>query len=225
MPIRINLLAEAQAAEEIRRKDPVKRTIWLAVIVVILVLVWSSSLQVKVMTQNAKLGNLEAKLSSRTNEYQLIISNKKKLDDANDKVAALQRLAASRFLYANLLDALQRTTVEGIQLTRLKIDHAFDVVAEVKSSKADDKVIPGKPASSTEKIILILDAKDSSRNPGGDQVKKFKEAIAESAYFKNSNITTNGILLKNLSAPQPDVESGKSVVQFTFECRLPEKVR
>ncbi|MDB6122709.1 MAG: hypothetical protein JWQ71_1702 [Pedosphaera sp.] len=225
MPIRINLLAEAQAAEDIRRRDPVKRTIWAAVFIVILVLVWSSSLQVKVMTENSRLSSLEGKLSSRTNEYQLIISNKKKLDEANDKIAALNRLAANRFLYATLLDAIQHTTVEGIQLSRLKIEHNFDLTAEVKPTKSDDKVIPGKPATSTEKVILILDAKDSSHNPGGDQVNRFKDAIAQSAYFKTNRIGTNGILLKNLSAPQLDGELGKQAVQFTFDCRFPEKVR
>ena len=38
MPIRINLLAEAQAAEEMRRKDPVKRAVWIGGFVIFLVL-------------------------------------------------------------------------------------------------------------------------------------------------------------------------------------------
>ena len=36
MPIRLNLLAEAQAAEEARRRDPVKRAIWLAALIIAL---------------------------------------------------------------------------------------------------------------------------------------------------------------------------------------------
>jgi hypothetical protein len=225
MPIQINLLAEAQAAEEIRRKDPVKRTIYAAVFVVILVLVWSSSLQVKVMTENSKLSNMEATLSSRTNEYQVIISNKKKLDEANERIAALHRLTANRFLYATLLDALEHTSVEGVQIQRLRIEHGYEVLPEVKPSTVDGKFIPGKPGKSTEKIQLVLDAKDTSRNPGGDQVNKFKEVIGESAYFKCNKISTNEIMLKNLATPQLDGETGKPFVQFTFECRYPEKVR
>jgi len=42
MPIRLNLLAEAQAAEEARRRDPVKRAIWIGALLVSVVLVWSS---------------------------------------------------------------------------------------------------------------------------------------------------------------------------------------
>ena len=47
MPIHLNLLAEAQAAEEERRRNPVKRAIWIAILFVVLILVWSSSLQLK----------------------------------------------------------------------------------------------------------------------------------------------------------------------------------
>ena len=49
MPIRINLLAEAKAAEELRRHDPVKRVIFVGALAVALTLVWSSSLQLQTM--------------------------------------------------------------------------------------------------------------------------------------------------------------------------------
>ena len=41
MPIHINLLAEAQAAEELRRRDPVKRAIFIGISLVIVALMWS----------------------------------------------------------------------------------------------------------------------------------------------------------------------------------------
>jgi hypothetical protein len=47
MPIRLNLLAEAQAAEEARRKDPVKRVIWIGVLLMSVLMAWSLSLQFK----------------------------------------------------------------------------------------------------------------------------------------------------------------------------------
>ena len=71
MPIRINLLAEAQAAEDLRRRDPVKRSIYVAVCFVVMVLVWISSLQVKIMADNSRLGKFleQSRLNGRTNEY------------------------------------------------------------------------------------------------------------------------------------------------------------
>ena len=43
MPIRINLLSEALAEEDLRRRDPVKRAIFIGVFLVALSLVWFSS--------------------------------------------------------------------------------------------------------------------------------------------------------------------------------------
>ena len=64
MPIRINLLAEAQAAEEMRRKDPVKRSIWVGSFLVFLVLLWGFSLQVKIMVTRSEMSALNVKWKS-----------------------------------------------------------------------------------------------------------------------------------------------------------------
>ena len=226
MPIRINLLAEAQAAEESRRRDPVKRAGIVAVCLVVMVLVWISSLQVRIMADNSQLGNLQAKLSSRTNEYVQILNNKKKLVEVNSQLTALNRLAANRFLQATLLNSLLHATVDGIQITRLRTEQAFDVTAEVKLQMEGTKVlVPAKPAKVTEKIKLILEAKDTSAAPGNEQINKFKETLAHTAYFQAQQISTNNVLLKNLSPPQLDNESGKPYVLFSLECLYPDRNR
>ncbi len=226
MPIRINLLAEAQAAEEVRRRDPVKRAGLVAVCLVVMVLVWMSSLQVKILADNSHLGNLQAKLSSRTNDYVQILNNKKKLVEVREQLAALNRLAANRFLHATLLNSLLHASVEGIQITRLHTDQGFDVTAEVKLYMEGNKVVvAAKPATSTEKIRLLLDAKDTSANPGNEQINKFKETLAQTAYFQAQHISTNNVLLKNLSTPQLDNESGKPYVLFNLECLYPDRIR
>src|SRR5262249_10901037 len=155
-------------AEDLRRKDPVKRAVWAGVIIVCGVLVWSSSLQVKVMTQNGKVSRLEASLGSRTNSYQQVLKDKKQLGDATEKMEALNKLSIKRLMRAKLMDALQHTSVEGIQPTRVRVEQSFEVTPAVKA--ADNK--PGRPASSTERTLLVLEAKDTSANPGGDQVNK-----------------------------------------------------
>ncbi|HEX4644144.1 MAG TPA: hypothetical protein VH598_00890 [Verrucomicrobiae bacterium] len=226
MPIRINLLAEAQAAEEQRRRDPVKRAVLVAVGLVFLMLVWGGSLQVKLITYNVRLNGLETKLDSQTNAFQQIQSNQAKLNVINQKLGALHQLATNRFLAANVLNALQQSTQEGIQLMRLRTEQTYIFTEEVKPSKTDTgKSIPGKPATSTERIVVSMEAKDTSPNPGGDLVGKFKNTLAESAYFQNVSISTNDILLKHLDAPVFDNESGKAFVLFSFECRYPEKTR
>ena len=75
MPIRINLLAEAQALEDARRRDPVKRVILAGVFAIVLILVWSSSLMVRTMIGKGELSQLEGSLNSRTNAYRQILEN------------------------------------------------------------------------------------------------------------------------------------------------------
>src|SRR5262245_51495123 len=100
MPIRLNLLAEAQAAEDLRRRDPVKRAMWIAALLVCLVLVWSSSLQLKAIVLSRQVSSDENKMKAFTNDFQQVIANQKKMQDVTHKLAALQELATNRFLQA-----------------------------------------------------------------------------------------------------------------------------
>jgi hypothetical protein len=225
MPIRINLLAESQAAEEIRRRDPVKRAIWVGVCVVVMVLVWSSSLQVKIMADSGHLSNLEGKLASHTNEYTRILENEHKLAESNEKLKALNELAARRFLQANMLDAFQHSPVEGIQINRLHTDQTYEVMPEIPTTRGDNgKMIPGRPGMATERIKLYIDARDGSTNPGIMQVNKFKDIISQTSYFEKERISSNRITLKNITSPTFDNETQKSFVLFSLECPYEDRV-
>ena len=225
MPIRINLLAEAQAAEELRRRDPVKRALCIGGLIVAVVLFWSSSLQLKMMSNKDKLGAMEAALNSQTNGYQEVIAGQKRLVESEQKLAALQRLATNRFLWASVLNQLQQTTVNDVDLLHLKGEQTYLLTEAVKPRTNEFKaVLPGKPATVTEKIALILKAKDLGPGPG-DQVARFKEAIANAPYFQLLLGKTNEVKLTSLSAPQLDPDAGKPSVSFTLECPFPAKVR
>src|SRR4030095_16615964 len=104
MPIRLNLLAEAQAAEEMRRRDPVKRTIWVGAILVSLMLAWSSSLQLKAMIAANEAGRVEGQMNQNSNSYKAVLDDLKRKDDLQGKVRALCRLSTNRFLQGNLLN-------------------------------------------------------------------------------------------------------------------------
>jgi hypothetical protein len=219
MPIRINLLAEAQAAENLRRRDPVKRFIYAGALVVALALAVSSWLQLKVMLANKDFEQVKAQITNRSNGSQRVQSEQKEIGVAKMKLAALQRLTASRFLDGNLLNALQLSTVDGVALTRLRVQQSYQLSKETGSNSSKFK----KPATVTENIVVLLDAQDSSANPG-DQVNKFKDAIANQSYFKTMLDPTNGVLLTSLSAPQ-SASDGRTVVSFTIECHYPEYTR
>lgn len=225
MPIRLNLLAEAQAAEESRRRDPVKRAIWVAGLLVALMLVWSSSLQLNAMMANKDLGRVEAEMNSHTNEYQKVLNNQKKSAEIKMKLGALHQLATNRFLNGTVLNALQQTTIDDVQIVRIKVTQDYVITEETKPRTNANRVLPGKPATVTEKIVLSLDGNDLSASPG-DQINKFREALASNAYFKEVLGRTNEVTLKQQSGPQVSSEgTGKALVLFTLECRYPEKTR
>lgn len=223
MPIRINLLAEAQAAEEMRRKDPVKRAMWVGALLVLVMLVWSSSLQLKSMLARGELSRIEGELSTRSNDFRTVLEQQQQLNEVNMKLQSLASLATNRMLFGNMLDALQHSVVQDVQLVRMRADQNY-VIADALKPKTNTagKITPGRPATATEKITVTLEARDTAPVPG-DQVNKYRGAIAEYAYFKQA-MTTNEVRLANMSAPQKGLD-GKPFVLFTLECKYPEVTR
>jgi hypothetical protein len=224
MPIQINLLAESQALEELRRRDPVKRAIWIGVCLVAIMLIWSGSLQLKATIAQKGLSRVESDIAAHAAAYQVVQANQKKLDDVSSKLGKLRQLATNRFLNGTALNALQQTTVDDVQLVHFRIDQKYELAEATKAkTNADERVTPGRPASATEKITLTLDARDTSANPG-DQVNRLKQSVSDSVYFKDALGKTNQVRLTNLQPPQMGSD-GKPLVLFTLECRLPERTR
>jgi hypothetical protein len=225
MPIRLNLLAEAHAAEEERRRDPVKRSVWLASLLIALILAWSSYLQLRTALASSDVSRVEAQLGARTNEFQQILDHQKKTAEMNEKLRVLRLLTANRFLNGTLLNALQQTTAQDVQLLRLKVDQIYTRVEATKARTNEDNVVTkARPASATERIEVNLDGIDSAANPG-DQVGLVKIVLATNAYFKEMLTQTNSINLRSLSPVQVAPVTGKPCVMFSLECRYPEKTR
>src|SRR5690348_13753192 len=108
MPIRINLLAEQQAAEEARRRDPVKRALWVGGGLVTLTIFWIVLLQMRLASARAELSRYEAKLQAveeNSKEARLQWASASQIET---RIANLQRYSTNRFFSATLLDALQQ---------------------------------------------------------------------------------------------------------------------
>jgi hypothetical protein len=220
MPIQINLLAEAQALEDQRRRNPTKRVILGGTLAIIAVLAYSAWLLTQSMVAKSTVTRLVGELNSRTNAYSQILENRKKLDDDTRKLAALTAYATNRFLVGTLLNELQHVGVDHVQLTRLKLEHDY---VTIESKASTDKRAPVPPPKITEKITLTLSARDDSPNPG-DAVNKFQEALAALPYFQNALRNSAGFRLTNLGAPQSDAD-GRSFILFTLQARYPEITR
>ena len=215
MPIHINLLAEAQAAEEMRRHDPVKRATFFGASLVVLALVWSGIVEINVVLVRESLAATQSEIASKTNAFQQVQMEVRQAGQNRFKLTALQKLQAARFLQGNLLNALQQATVDGVQLTRLRLDQSYSVMAASGDKTNDDHI--------RERIVLHLSARDSSANPGG-QVNKFQTTIAKQPYFGAMLSKTNAVQLSGSpSALQTD--ASKPYVTFALDCYFPDQIR
>ncbi len=211
-------------AEELRRRDPVKRAIWVGVLLIAAVLAWTSVLQARITLQRSQVSRLQNSITRMQADYSSIVNNQKSLAEARQKLAALERLSTNRYLSANLLDALQRAYVQDVRVIKLKTDFKYVMTEATKPKTNAFTVIEGKPATATEQITVHIEAIDSSANPG-DQVNDYKETVASLEHLDEVfRETTPEVRLTGLTPPQPD-GNGRPYVLFTLECNYPEKVR
>lgn len=213
MPIHINLLAEERAAEEMRRRDPVKRAIFIGISLVVVALLFGAWRAGAALLVKGKLATVQTLIDAKTNAYSHADSDLKKIALIKGRLTALEKLQQARFLQGNLMNALQHSTVDGVQLTHLRLDQSYNTVQNPKT----------KTVTITEKKLLHLDARDFSENPG-DQVQVFKDTIAKNPYFQSVLGRTNAVQLTGPpSALQTDI--GKPYVTFSLECRFPDITR
>lgn len=222
MPIRINLLAEDQAAEELRRKDPVRRAICIGAACAGLMAAVSLVVQSQTLAANHRVAGLSDHIQAVTNDFAAVMRDTERLKQARLNMRGLELLAAERFLNGSLLNALQQTTLEGVQLVRLRTEFDYTLVGEARSRTDAAKVL--KAATAAERIGILIEARDSSPNPG-DQMARFRSALSSQPHLSTLISTNNEFRLINLAPLQVAPGTDRLSVQFTLESRLPEKIR
>lgn len=223
MPIRLNLLAESQALEDMRRRDPVKRALLVGIGLVTIAVVWSASLFVKAVAYKTEISSLEKVMEQHASQNKEVMNNLKQIGEIKQKLAALDKLSTNRFLVANLLNALQQTTMDDVQLARLKLDDTLILSDEVKATPGH----AARPASVTERPLLTLDARDSCAKPG-DLIPKFQQKIAAAQYFDAmlNKADQERVHLKEGSYREIQMGvDGRPFQPFSLECRFKEKIR
>jgi hypothetical protein len=220
MPIRINLLAEAQAAEELRRKDPVKRGIWIASFLVCLVLLWLLKLQCDIWFDEKDLTRINNRWTEIKANYGAVTNNVIRTAEVNRKLAALNRLSTNRFLWAPVLNALQKCVVNNVQVTHVRGEQNYvkEDSHEVGSG-ANKRTISG---ATVERISLYIDAKDSDANQ--QNYTKYKESLCNSEFFAKSLGRRDGFVFDGtLSAPSADPsDPGRAFITFALASHFPE---
>jgi hypothetical protein len=125
MPIRINLLAEQQAAEEARRKDPVKRALVMGATLVVAMLVWTLMTHMQVKAKRAELANQDTQFKQLEERAKVARTLQADLGDYERRIISLDRYSTNRVLWASVLDALQRATMDQIRLKNLTANQKY----------------------------------------------------------------------------------------------------
>jgi hypothetical protein len=213
-------LAEAQAAEELRRKDPVKRAIWVAGFGVCLVLLWMLKLQLDVYFSVSEYNRVEKRFEEINSKYAAVTNNLIRTTAVDQKLAALDTLSTNRFLWAPLLNTLQKTMVDDIQLLRLSAEETHTKQEPRTLGSGTSKVT--LPGGVVENITLNIAAKDSSPNQQG--YIRYKESLSNCEYFLKRLQRRNGFVLDGtLSQPSPDPsDPSKQFVTFALVSHFPE---
>ena len=222
MPIRLNLLAEEQYLADMRRRDPVKRAAWVGGFLVLLMLGWWGSLLLAKNKANAAVARHEAAFKGIEGKAKAVSDQIKRGGEIEKNIHQLNRLGTNRVLWASCLNALQECAMDQVIVTRIRADQTYALTPAVVNKAEPRK---SKPAIATERIVLVIAARDYGR-PTDENSIKFKEKIQTHPWFKQYLAKDNPISFKGFSNPTPDKEEpGKVFTSFTMECAFAEQVR
>jgi hypothetical protein len=220
MPIRLNLLAEAQEAKFTALRDPVRKTMPVAAFLLALVLLQMLEIQCNIWFERKDLERIDHRLRSIKANFAAINNNAVKDIDVERRLKALDQWSTNRFLWAPVLFALRQSATDDVRVTRLKGEQVSTKVQERKIGRgAKQKIIPG---AMVERVSLYIDAKDAS--PGHENCLKFKHALGQSDCFVERLGRRDGFVLDELLRPAPESPTATNhmVVTFALAAHFPE---
>jgi hypothetical protein len=231
MPIRINFLAEQQEAEEMRRRDPLKRAMFGAGAIVAVGVIACGVFQMKVSSAQAALQAKKDELANIEKVSKIVGDNFKKVGEMEEKMKSLNELAVNRPLWGPVLNSLQMALADltpktpgancPITLLGFRVAQRYDYVEGKKATPT----AKGKPSTTTEKINFVLQGRDY----GAEQDQNYnllKERLASDPVLKDLLRKENPVRLLNFSERQMDPsDPTRNFVTFSLECNYPEKVR
>ncbi len=218
---RINLLAERQEEEEMRRRDPVKRSLQVGAALVGLMLLWGLLVLWQIHLAKQELAQVETELVKVRQQAAAVTAMAQKAVAIDRQRLRLNRQAAERFLWTGPLNAMQFAVVDGVEVVRLQLDQTLTAMPAVKPvTNALERVTPGKPASVVHKVSLLISARDSGEPPAAE---KFIEALATQPYFKERLRAEDPVLLRERLPQQLDpLDATNKFIPFSIECVFKE---
>ncbi|MEP6663001.1 MAG: hypothetical protein ABJC04_04985, partial [Verrucomicrobiota bacterium] len=197
---------------------------WTAAFAVALVVLWCAFMQLRIGRANSQFKAQQLRWTAIEKHHSEVTENLKRSADLERKLAALNRLSTSRFLWGSTLGALQKTVVDPVQAVRIRAEQVYTLMEPGPARTNTTKASPAKPASAVERISVTIEAKDW--NPAAQNYNKFKEIIAGYPMFQTNLAKADALRLTSLSKPAFDPATpDASFVTFTLEMHFPETRR
>lgn len=235
MPIKINLLAEQIEERERRRRDPVKRALYVAGSIVALFVLFVGSLQWTIMSRSGEISDLEASFQKLESDYKKALTLENDIQVNKNKNQALITYGRERFLWAPVLDELQFTMVGNLKVIQVTGSQKF-LIEKQKDNRLDKEGIlekAGSPGRSTEKSVFTIQALDYGN--GGDdwnhfEFKSLVESRFKARFFQtpeeeNEKAFLGKVTMQNLSSPLIDPITGVRFRNLEIDCEFPQITR
>jgi hypothetical protein len=215
-------MAEAQAAEEARRRNPVKLGIWVAGFCIVVVGAWIANNQFAISNANSTLTRLTDTWNYEKKQYDLVTTNKEMIAKVDGKLAALDRLSTNRFLWGNVLNALQTTVVDHVTVVHIRGDQTYTTQdSSFIGSGSTKKMVSG---GVIESIKLAIDGRDL--DPANAGYSKYKDRLSNFPFFVQKLGSHDGFILEGtLGQLSIDPQSTKTFQNFAFVTRFPTVTR
>jgi hypothetical protein len=218
MPIRINYLAELQMAEEMRRRDPVKRAGMAAGALVLLVIGYCGYMYMQVGNARQALESEEKALQKLDKDEKLVTTNKAQIVILEGRINSLLALTTNRWLWGTALNGMQTWSVPNVTIARVRVIQNYSVVQE----KGKDGKL--KPAVAKENFLFYIDGRDEGQELDQNH-NQLKAKLLASPPFKDRWAKDNAVRLKNLASSRDAQDPTKGYSLFTLECAFEEKIR
>jgi len=209
-------MAEAQALEEARRRNPVKLGIWIGGFLVALMGLWIGNVEMKVYFAKNDLAGLNQRWKDAEGKFNSVTTQEALLAAVQGKTNALNYLRTNRFYWGSVLNALQYTVVTNIVVTHVWGVQTFE--------REPNRVVQGRtyPGTATlEKVKLFIAGKDYTAAEG---YKNYEDALNHFDFFAKQMGGREGFTIEGAPGPKVPVALGshEEYRAFTLTNQFPD---
>jgi len=216
-----DLLAEQKEAEELARRDPIRRAMKICASFLALLLAWAGWLRLEAIGLEHSSKRHQKELAAIAQVQSEIAKNSKAAAALEKTSKDLQQRANGRFFGASLLNALQQVVNDRIQIIRLGINEETVSVSQKQSAARRAAKSPNRTAI-VERITLTIHAKNFGDISSREQ---FIETLASFPYFRDNLRKSDPVLLKsNLPRQIDPADPTNSFSLFSIDCTFAERV-